>query len=123
MVRAAMDVGSDLAHLAAVRESIVDQATAWGVPTEGGVLALLVSELLANAIEHGAPPIKVALDWDDRRLRVEIRDASTEVPVHRVPAVGDPDGRGIWLVDRNASDWGIERLPDGKAVWFELRHH
>jgi hypothetical protein len=29
-------------------------------------------------------------------------------------------GWGLFLLDRLASDWGVESEMDGKAVWFEL---
>lgn len=120
-MRAAMDISSDLAELAPVREAVVDHAAAWGATVDRHVLALLVTEVLANAMEHGAPPIAVSVDWDERRLRVEISDASLAQPVRRRPSLRDADGRGIWLVDHNASAWGVEQLPGGKTVWFELR--
>ena len=121
MRRTAMDVDADLAQLAPVRNAIVGHALDWGAPVDRSILALLVSEVLANAMEHGSPPIVAAVDWDDRRLRVEISDASDAAPVQRRPDVRDPGGRGIWLVDRNASAWGVDWSPEGKSVWFELR--
>lgn len=120
-MRTAMDISSDLAELAPVREAIVDRAAAWGATVDRHVLALLVTEVLANAMEHGAPPIAVSVDWDERRLRVEISDASHAQPVRRQPSLRDADGRGIWLVDHNASAWGVEQRSGGKTVWFELR--
>jgi hypothetical protein len=29
-------------------------------------------------------------------------------------------GRGVRLVDTLADDWGVDVLPAGKTVWFEL---
>jgi len=31
-----------------------------------------------------------------------------------------PLGRGVMLVDRLASRWGVEPQCEGKVVWFEL---
>lgn len=120
MERSVIGVDGGLAQLASVRSAVVARAGAWGAPIDESVLALLVSEVLANALEHGEPPITVTVDWDEHRLRVSITDASPAVPVHRRPSVGDRDGRGIWLVDHQASAWGVERAPEGKTVWFEL---
>lgn len=115
-----MAVPSDLADLAPARGAIVEQVLAWGAPVDPGVLALLVGEIVANAVEHGAPPIVASVDWDGSRVRVEVRDGGTAMPVQRHPALGDDAGRGIWLVDRNASAWGVEPEGAGKSVWFEL---
>lgn len=121
MVRTALDVDADLAQLALARSEIVDCVAAWDVPIDRGMLALLVSELVANAVEHASPPIAVTVDWDGCRVRVEVSDSSSDVPVHRQPAPADAEGRGIWLVDHIASAWGVDRTPEGKTVWFELR--
>lgn len=120
MERSVIDVDGGLAQLATIRRAVVAFACAWRAPIDESVLALLVSEVLANAMEHGEPPITVTVDWDEHRLRVSISDASSATPIHRRPSVGDGDGRGIWLVDRQASAWGVEQAPKGKTVWFEL---
>jgi anti-sigma regulatory factor (Ser/Thr protein kinase) len=120
-VRAAMDVPSDLADLGPARGAIVEQVLSWGAPIDPAILALLVSEVVANAVEHGSPPIAVSVDWDGARLRVEVHDCAPAMPVRRQPDHDDDGGRGIWLVDRNASAWGVEQADGGKSVWFELR--
>ena len=119
-MRAEMEVSSDLSQLASVRDAIVHQAGSSGPPVDRSVLALLVNELLANAIEHGEPPIRAAVGWDADRVRVEIHDSSLRRPIRRQPSPRDTHGRGIWLVDRNATAWGIEGRAGGKVVWFEL---
>lgn len=116
-----VSVPSQLAELRAVREAVVSAAAGWHVPFDRGLVALLLTELLTNAMEHGEPPIAVTMDWDEHRLRVAVSDGSPTVPVHRVPAPFDTAGRGIWLLDQAASAWGVDATPTGKAVWFELR--
>ncbi len=120
-MREVVGVRCDLADLAPARNAIVDRAVAWGVPVDPSVLALLVGEVVANAMEHGEPPIVAVVEWDEHRLRVEVSDASADSPVRRTPSEGDADGRGIWLVDRDATAWGVEGRDHGKSVWFELR--
>lgn len=118
--RSVIRVSPDLSELASVRHALVHRAAEWEAPVDRAVLALLISEVLANAIEHGDPPIDVAVTWAVGRLRVEVSDASSAVPVRRRPSLHDGSGRGIWLVDRNASAWGVEERAGGKTVWFEL---
>ena len=120
-MRVAFEVGSELSALAVAREAVVRQASAWGAPVDIEVFRLLVNEVLANAIEHGAPPIGASVGLAAGGLRVEVHDSSLVMPIHRQPSAGDLDGRGVWLVDRVASAWGVERLAIGKFVWFELR--
>ena len=118
--RATIDVSPDLAGLGAARAAVVGQVVGRAAPVDPDVLALLVGEVVANAVEHGAPPIQACVAWDGSRVRVEVHDEAEALPVQRQPVAGDDGGRGIWLVEHEASTWGVSADPVGKAVWFEL---
>jgi anti-sigma regulatory factor (Ser/Thr protein kinase) len=81
---------------------------------------LLVSELVANAVEHvsedGDLEVRVALA--DGVLRVEVLDPGPGfVPSPRPP--GSERGWGLRFTDRLSSRWAADF--DGRArVWFEL---
>lgn len=85
---------------------------------------LLVSELVTNAVRHGAPVIEIALVLDADRLRVEVTDGGDALPVVPLgrPSADRPTGRGLLIVAATAHDWGVVRLPGerGKTVWAEL---
>ena len=87
-------------------------------------LALLLSELVNNAIQHGGAgehetvQVRVAARLD--RVRVEVFDpgANGLRPRDRIVEEG---GFGLLLVDRMADGWGRERVPTGGSLaWFEL---
>ena len=87
-------------------------------------LALLLSEMVNNAVQHGGADederIQVRLSWPSRRLRVEVVDPGTNRrrSVERVTREG---GWGLVLVDSIADRWGLESAPEGGSVaWFEL---
>jgi GAF domain-containing protein/anti-sigma regulatory factor (Ser/Thr protein kinase) len=81
---------------------------------------LVVSELVTNALLHGAPPIAVHLDTQEDSVRVEVTDGSRHAPVPAVARHDAMTGRGLSLIAAVSRDWGIEQRSGGKAVWAEL---
>ena len=96
-----------------------------GLP--GGIrhrLALLLSELVTNAIQHGgAGPeetVQVRLASSPERVRVEVFDPGPN-GVGKRHRVAEGAGYGLLLVDRLADDWGREDTDAGGTLaWFEL---
>ena len=87
---------------------------------------LLVSELVTNAIRHGAPPVRLSLHLDrargkDAALRVEVSDSSPATPTPAAATPDQPGGRGLLIVQQLAARWGSQASRLGKTVWFELR--
>ncbi|MGW4046694.1 ATP-binding SpoIIE family protein phosphatase [Streptomyces sp. NPDC004721] len=84
-----------------------------------GVLA--ASELVANSLQHGTPPMRLRLRRTDRRLIVEVTDGDDHLPRRRRADPGDESGRGIAIIATIATNWGSRRTPGGgKAVWCEF---
>jgi anti-sigma regulatory factor (Ser/Thr protein kinase) len=83
--------------------------------------ALLVSELVTNAIRHAAPPItlEVVCQPPDG-LQVRVTDGSPLPPANPALTAHAESGRGMALVDVVSDSWGVEPAEPGKAVWFRL---
>ncbi len=85
---------------------------------------LLVSELVTNAVKHGQPAILLTVTQDPPLINVTVSDEGTSIPSTRVtvPAATAASGRGLLIVDRLASQWGIIANDGqlGKTVWFRL---
>lgn len=88
-------------------------------------IELGVSELVTNAVLHGAEPINVRVRGTASHPRIEVSDGSSRPPV---PPAGDIHsdsdvlttfGRGLDIVARCAVAWGASIEPHGKVVWFE----
>ncbi|AYC41996.1 ATP-binding protein [Streptomyces griseorubiginosus] len=84
--------------------------------------ALIVSELVANAVEHARrESIRVTIERPEAAcVRVGVVDFSRVPPVRRDPDPERESGRGLALVEELAEDWGTDLLPWGKRVWAEL---
>ena len=82
--------------------------------------ALLVSEVVTNALLHAGTPIDVRASLDRNRLRVEVSDRSVHAPVRRRYAATAGTGRGMLMLEQMVDDWGVRRHRDGKTVWFLL---
>lgn len=97
----------------------------WRLPVDIDVAALLVSELVTNAVTHdehavGARQVTLSIRCCDGQLRVDVHDTSPEPPVLTGASDCDEGGRGLFLVDSLADSWGSYRTAEGKAVFFIL---
>lgn len=83
---------------------------------------LVATELVTNACVHGRPPaeFRLFLLQGPGRLRMEVSDAGATLPRLMRPGVYDKHGRGLRLVARMSTDWGIARTGTGKVVWAEF---
>ena len=92
-------------------------------PATKNVVELLTSELVTNAVRHGASDphesILLSARRTDGAVRVEVCDEGTGF--ESAPDPGDvlePGGNGLLLVDSLAERWGRnEGRPN--CVWFE----
>ena len=119
--RAAFEPAPDAPGLA--RRTVAD----WlGGRVDRGVLedvTLLVSELVTNAVRHprARGRIEMAVELAKGRILIEVTDPGGGFAK---PKVGEPPpdalgGRGLLIVDRVASRWGVtEGRPT--RVWFEM---
>ncbi|MFG2550752.1 SpoIIE family protein phosphatase [Streptomyces sp. NPDC048581] len=115
---AAWELPADPALVSDVRASAVRQLADWGLDEAAFAAELMLSELVTNAIRHGAGPIRVRL-LHDRTLICEVSDASNTAPHLRRAASTDEGGRGLFLVAQLARSWGTRYLPQGKVIWAE----
>ncbi|MBY8344404.1 SpoIIE family protein phosphatase [Streptomyces spinosirectus] len=96
--------------------------TSWRFPADLHDLGVLAaSELVANSLQHGTPPMRLRLRRTDRRLIIEVTDGDDHLPRRRQAEPVDESGRGIAIVATIASNWGSRRTPGGgKSVWCEF---
>ena len=101
-----------------VRAAVSAQLAEWELEDLADTTELILSELITNAMRHGAGPINVRL-IRDRTLICEVSDHSSTSPHLRYAATMDEGGRGLFLVAQVAERWGTRYTEDGKVIWAE----
>src|SRR4051812_16760881 len=103
-----------------VREFFREQWPGAPAPDTLDSATLCVSEMVTNALDHATPPYEIRLGFAHDALRVEVADASEELPVVQPVTATSVRGRGMFIVSRAATTWGVEATSDGKTVWAEF---
>jgi anti-sigma B factor antagonist len=87
--------------------------------------ALVISELLSNALRHAGPlpgsAIRVGWDMDADSVRMSVSDGGGSTR----PQLGEPTptttgGRGLRIVARLSRRWGTSCDDEGTTVWAEV---
>lgn len=98
----------------------------WGLSALADDAALIVSELMTNALEashalDSRPPITLRLSADAHRLVIEAWDRSPANPEIPHADTDSEAGRGLMIVAALADRWGSHRTRrNRKTVWAEL---
>jgi anti-sigma regulatory factor (Ser/Thr protein kinase) len=120
---ARVDLPPQTRSVPVARHVTLDLLRAWGSPHDLEDAALLVSELIANVVDHveGEALLTLELSISGEWLRISVADGSAVRPVVRELRDQRPRGRGMQLVEAIADRWGAEDHEGGKRIWFELR--
>lgn len=121
-VTARLQLPAQLTAAARARAFIRDFCRASALPEQVcQTAALLVSELVTNAVVHGRSAATLEIHPPADTLRVSVHDHSPAMPaVGERPPLSAESGRGLVIVSMLAARWGVEATLDGKAIWFEL---
>ena len=118
-----LELPRELDSAAAARHA-VDQLSDRLPEEQLGDVRLLVSELVTNSLRHSDlgddDHIRLAVEVDDARVRVEVSDPGPGFPEGTQTETRDPsEGWGLYLVSTLSDRWGVES-GDHTCVWFEL---
>jgi hypothetical protein len=111
----------------AARDFAVATAQRWGAAEYADDVAVVVSELVTNALRHALPasgetrqrrPVRLGLLQPGPCVLCAVFDPSRAVPVTKEADVLAETGRGLHVVGALADLWGYTTPSDrGKAVW------
>ena len=115
---------------ARARDLVAAACRRWDTPDLRGPAALVVSELVTNAVQHAGTDMLVRLVRDGTHVYVSVRDSSPAplrpggTAAGTFPHTDGPAadrGRGLHLVSTYTTAWGCNVTGDGKTVWAVLR--
>lgn len=117
-------LGADPAEVAPLRTAMAELARRAGFADRASDAVLALDELIANAQEHGRPPITVRA-WGDGRLVVVVSDRGAGFRAADVWRTHPPEpfgrrGRGLWIVRQLTDCVCLDTGPEGTTVRVEL---
>lgn len=114
-------ISTKVADVAATRGAVADHLASLGIQEEIDLVTLLVSEVVSNAVLHGAAPQAIEVDVSPQMIHVEVSDQAPAEPVVQPVDVARIGGNGMRIVDGLSSAWGVSQHPgNGKHVWFDV---
>lgn len=119
--------GGQASRVRRARDFAASTLHQWGVARRCDDIAIVVSELVTNALQHAGPasgntragsPIQLGLLHPGRCVMCAVADASKAVPVPRDPGFLDETGRGLHVIAALSDQWGYTTSIDtGKVIW------
>lgn len=111
----------DVHAAAAARHATADFCEVAGFDGEpADDAALIVSELVTNAVRHATPPVQLRLLASETALTIAVSDGTTDPPRPTAPGPRE-SGRGMAIVQALSVAWRSEPQPaGGKVVYARL---
>ncbi len=121
LVQTSARLPDDLSAPAHARALIRRNLADWDLPESIDDAEIVGSELVANALRHGAAPIVLTLGTTPDHLVVAVQDAAAgAVPTPRLADSSATNGRGMHLISALSRRWGCTSDGTTKIVWAEL---
>jgi anti-sigma regulatory factor (Ser/Thr protein kinase) len=117
----------DASLIRAARDFTIGTLQRWGVAERREDVAVVVSELLTNALLHALPaashsrtgwPVRLGLLQPGRGVMCAVADPSRVEPVLQQPEHLGETGRGLHVIAALSDQWGCTVPTDmGKVIW------
>jgi DNA-binding response OmpR family regulator len=117
---AVLELGTNSRAVGESRRFLAEQCRRWQCEDLVDDAAVVISELVSNAIRHANSSSELRMRYGAGVLRIELVDSSPTVPQPRNPHIAEPGGRGLLLVAALSHAWGVDPHAEGKVVWVEF---
>jgi len=111
------------ASVSDARKAVRKVVSGWELSNElADTAELLTSELVTNVILHAqdSANCRVTCELSEKSITITVTDYGRGIPRMRGSSETATNGRGLFLVDALAQDWGIKPVLRGKATFFVL---
>ena len=118
--------GTGAGSVRAAREYVIATLQLWGVAERREDIAIVISELLTNALCHAVPPpgharpqrpVRIGLLQPGPCVLCAVTDPSKAAPVPQGLSPLAETGRGLRIVCALSDRWGYATSGTGKVVW------
>jgi anti-sigma regulatory factor (Ser/Thr protein kinase) len=109
----AWQLDSEEAPVRTARRHTIQALNDWQLAEHTDSAILLVSEIVTNAFNHGAPPVLLQLSAQAGALQVAVSDACPTLPERRES--GEDGGFGLGIIEALAKVT-VHQHPDGKLI-------
>jgi anti-sigma regulatory factor (Ser/Thr protein kinase) len=124
-------IGADVGSVRAARDFAIATLRRWGTTERSQDIAIVVSELLTNALRHALPesaqpgssssraqrPIRFGLLQPGSCVLCAVADPSRAAPVLQTRGSLAETGRGLHIICALSDQWGYAASDTGKVVW------
>ena len=124
--------GTGAGSVRAARDFTVATLHRWGAAERSQDIAIVVSELVTNALRYALPryggarprrPIRLGLLQLKPCLLCAVADPSTAAPVPQPADSLGETGRGLHIICALSDRWGYTTSDTGKVVWAMFAEH
>ena len=119
-------LAADAGSVRAARDYTIATLHRWGTAERSQDIAIVVSELLTNALRHALPgsdgtrprrPIRLGLLQPGPGVLCAVADPSKAAPAPQAPGSLAETGRGLHIICALSDQWGYAPNDTGKVVW------
>ena len=119
-------LSADAGSVRAARDFTIATLHRWAMAERSQDIAIVVSELLTNAVRHALPgsgqtrprrPIRLGLLQPGLCVLCAVADPSKAAPAPQAPGSLAETGRGLHIICALSDQWGYAPSDTGKVVW------